>query len=391
MEEFNPLNFTILMVDDTPKNLQVLGNTLKNENYKLEFATSGIRAIEWLEKKTFDLILLDVMMPEMSGFEVCEHIRKDKKYNDLPIIFLTAKTDKESIVKGFEIGAQDYVTKPFDTKELLARVKTQLDLKFNKEKLTSLNKLLEQKVEERTSELNETNIKLDKANQELRKLDKTKNEFLRMISHEIRTPLNGILGPLDLLKDKIESDELMQLVTILDASVDKLEEYSNKALKITELKSEKESDKIHDVDLKELLEFCVIELSNQFKERNIILKLNHSDDQIKIKGDYDNLLDYFKITLSNLLPNYDKKEGEIIITYTSKDDKISIFLNCNKIKSSIKNLSQLFDIIETDEDDMHHPGMDVYLSKLILTSHHGEVKISGSEGAVIIEITFASV
>jgi len=390
MDNFKSTDFTILMVDDTPKNLQVLGNTLKNENYKLEFATNGLRAIEWLDKKTFDLILLDVMMPEMSGFEVCEHIRKDKKNDDLPIIFLTAKTDKESIVKGFELGAQDYVTKPFDTKELLARVKTQLELKYNKEKLKSMNKILEQKVAERTAELNESNIKLDKANQELKNLDFTKNEFLRMISHEIRTPLNGILGPLDLLKDKIDSEELMPLVSILDKSVATLEEYSKKALRITEIKSDKVKNNKLEINLKELLEFCVIELSNKFKEKNIELNIDYSDDIIKIYGDYDNLLDYFKITLSNLLLNY-SKEGELNISYAYKDERVKIFLKCSKIKSSLTKLSELFGITKVKEDIDHHPGIDIYLSKLILASHNGNISINESDGIKTFEISFTSV
>ena len=113
---------TILIVDDTPKNLQVLGNTLKQENYKIEFAIDGKSALDWLTKKDFDIILLDVMMPEMDGYEVCETIRNGKFQAEIPIIFLTARTDTESTVKGFELGAQDYITKPFRLKELEIRI-----------------------------------------------------------------------------------------------------------------------------------------------------------------------------------------------------------------------------------------------------------------------------
>lgn len=386
MEQFNPAEFTILMVDDTPKNLQVLGSTLKNENYKLEFATSGLRALEWLKKRDFDLVLLDIMMPEMSGFQVCEQIRKDKKYNDLPIIFLTAKTDKESIVKGFETGAQDYVTKPFDTKELLARVKTQLELKYNKEKLKSVNMWLEEEVEKRTLELNQANEKLDNANKELVNLDKTKNEFLRMISHELRTPLNGILGPLHLLKDKVESHELMQIVTLLNQSVDKLEEYSTIALKITELKSLSDI-KAQPVNLKELLEFCIIELLNEYKAKNIDLIINHSNNNIQINGIYDYLIDYFKILLHNIplqLFNIQKTT----INYKNENNIVNVLIECTPIDNSMDNILTLFGLTYPEDDAAASLSMDLYLAKLILTAHNGKMEINKSGNIVTMQITF---
>ncbi len=153
----------ILLVDDNPKNLQVLANMLKVEGYAVEFALNGKAAIKWMEREAFDLILLDVMMPEMDGFTTCEIIRNDLKDKDTPIVFLTAKTDQESVVHGFEIGGRDYVSKPFDSSELLVRVKTQVELKKSKEALQSLNQDLEDKVKERTLKLEETNKALQES------------------------------------------------------------------------------------------------------------------------------------------------------------------------------------------------------------------------------------
>lgn len=153
----------ILIVDDNPKNLQVLGNILKSEGYFVEFAMNGKAVFSWLESDSFDLILLDIMMPEMDGFEVCKIIRNDLKDWDTPIIFLTAKTDRESIVHGFEIGGHDYISKPFDSRELLVRVKTQIELKKSKEDLKSLNLELENKVKERTFELEKMNLALEES------------------------------------------------------------------------------------------------------------------------------------------------------------------------------------------------------------------------------------
>ncbi len=132
----------ILIVDDNLKNLQVLGAALKENGYSIEFAMNGKDALNWVTSKIFDLILLDIMMPEMDGFEVCKYLKKDPATKDIPIIFLTAKTESESIVRGFELGAVDYISKPFGRDELLARVSTHVALRTTQKELAVKNKKL---------------------------------------------------------------------------------------------------------------------------------------------------------------------------------------------------------------------------------------------------------
>jgi adenylate cyclase len=122
------MNERILVVDDTPANIQTVAGILKGQGYQLSVATTGKQALDVLEKIRPDLILLDVMMPEMDGFETCRHIKSAESWRDIPIIFLTAKTDTADLVKGFEVGAVDYVGKPFNAHELLARVNTHLTI-----------------------------------------------------------------------------------------------------------------------------------------------------------------------------------------------------------------------------------------------------------------------
>jgi DNA-binding response OmpR family regulator len=136
---------SILIVDDNKKNLQVLGSLLQNEKMLVEFAIDGHSALNWLNRKNFDLILLDINMPGMDGYEVCKIIKDDLETREIPIIFITANTDTESIVKGFETGAIDYITKPFIHRELLARIKTQITIKKTTEQtLLYLNQIEEQ-------------------------------------------------------------------------------------------------------------------------------------------------------------------------------------------------------------------------------------------------------
>jgi len=120
---------SILIVDDQPSNLQVLGKRLQIENYSIMAAMNGKIALEMVDEHKPDLILLDIMMPEMSGFEVCERLKKNPETQSIPVIFLTAKTAPEDIVKGFNLGAVDYVSKPFNYAELLSRINTHTELK----------------------------------------------------------------------------------------------------------------------------------------------------------------------------------------------------------------------------------------------------------------------
>ncbi|MCF8365414.1 MAG: response regulator [Bacteroidales bacterium] len=132
----------ILIVDDVPKNIELAANILQTKNYNITFAKSGPIALEKVKSIQFDLILLDVMMPEMDGFEVCKILKDDDATKDIPVIFLTARSETENVVKGFELGAVDYVTKPFQTEELLARVKTHVDIREKLEEKKAIEKQL---------------------------------------------------------------------------------------------------------------------------------------------------------------------------------------------------------------------------------------------------------
>ncbi|MCP4220389.1 MAG: response regulator, partial [bacterium] len=129
----------ILIVDDNPENLQVLGKTLREEGYKLLAARSGMQALTSVKKKKPDLILLDIMMPEMDGYEVCRRLKQDPQTDRIPVIFLTAKSDTADMVKGFELGGVDYITKPFVKEIVFARINVHIKLKSALEKLEEMS------------------------------------------------------------------------------------------------------------------------------------------------------------------------------------------------------------------------------------------------------------
>lgn len=128
----------ILLVDDNVSNLQILGALLSKNGYEIAVAIDGEKALEFLKTDCPDLILLDIMMPGIDGYELCERIKSMEKLNEIPVLFLTALTDPDDIVKGFSAGAVDYISKPFNNAELLARVKTHIGLKKAKDELKVL-------------------------------------------------------------------------------------------------------------------------------------------------------------------------------------------------------------------------------------------------------------
>lgn len=136
---------TILIVDDIPQNLQILGQVLSQEGYRVAVATNGLQALDVAAKVVPDLILLDVMMPEMDGFEACRRLKKIDELVNVPVIFLTARNSTEDVVAGFEVGAVDFISKPFINVELLARVRTQVRINTLMKELEQKNKELEEK------------------------------------------------------------------------------------------------------------------------------------------------------------------------------------------------------------------------------------------------------
>lgn len=144
----------ILTVDDTPANIDVVRGVL-SADFMIQVALNGKTALKIIEKKQPDLILLDIMMPDMDGYEVCRHIKAQKSWRDIPIIFVTAMTDVEDEAKGLNLGAVDYITKPISPSILLARVKTHIELKTSRDQLKQHNEILEKKVIERTRQMEE--------------------------------------------------------------------------------------------------------------------------------------------------------------------------------------------------------------------------------------------
>ncbi|MDF1611385.1 response regulator [Stygiobacter electus] len=306
----------VLVVDDNAQNIQVLGSVLKEANYQIGFATNGKQALDILnQSNNYDLVLLDIDMPILDGYETCKIIRSTEKLKDIPVIFLTAFTEEENIVKGFDYGAQDYVFKPFNPRELLARVDTHIQLKNKTEQLKQMNQLLEKKVEERTAELKTA---LEKAEAMYR----LKSNFLANMSHELRTPLIGILGFAEFLKQDLKEIELKEMAENIYLSGMRLSETLNLILDLSKIESEKHEFNFEKVDLiKETKEILNL-FSKTAEKQGLYLKSSFSHPSIQINIDER----AYRTILNNLINNALKftVEGGINVDISLQETLVEI-------------------------------------------------------------------
>lgn len=363
----------ILIADDQQKNIQVLGSLLRQENYIIGVAMNGRQALEMLlQSNDYDLVLMDINMPIMNGIEACKAIREHENLKEIPIIFLTALVESESIVMGFEAGGQDYVTKPFNSNELLARVNTHLELKQNRDSLRQVNNWLEQKVKERTEELTV-------ANSQLLKLDTAKTEFLNIISHEIRTPLHGIIGALGILNEYHLPEEIKELLYIMEISANRLEEFSLKALDISLLNTKgKAILNLNKEDLTDIISSKVNALKSQADKKNISIILQNEGRDICTMLDKTFIDKCVSYLIDNAI-KFGNRNSEIFIKTMEHSKNLVVTIEDEgKHFPDNYNFSDI-EVFGTNSHIDQNPALSLFLCKKIIEAHNGNLEIGNTQ------------
>lgn len=297
----------LLIIDDTLESLQLLANTLSEQGYKVRGAAKAQMAIRTAKLSPPDLILLDIKMPEMDGYEVCEQLKSTQETCDIPIIFISALDEVMDKVRAFSVGGVDYITKPFQIEEVLARIEHQLTIKRLSKALKEKNEQLQQEIQERRN----AEAQAEAANQ-------AKSEFLANISHELRTPLNAILGFAQVMNREPQvSNEQREYLEIINRNGEQLLELINDILDLSKIEAGLASLNERSFDLYRLLdnleELFQIQAEQKDLELIFIIEANvpqyiKADDQ-KLRG-----------CLINLISNAIKftSYGRIILTVTKK-------------------------------------------------------------------------
>ncbi len=303
----------VLIVDDKLENIQVLGGILKKEGYQVNVAQSGQKALESVDAMTPDLILLDIMMPGLDGFETCKQLKAKSNAIDIPVIFLTAKTELDDIVQGFELGAVDYITKPFNLSELLARVNTHLDLKFTKDDLQKSKTELEESVYEQ-------------------------KKLLHVLCHDLRAPLGNILSTLGILEEEPDVFEMMK---------DRLKISVLNGIKTIDLVREmKELDQfavsLSKVNLNEVIQESVTMMEYRGGQKNIDIDV-YVDSSINVQAEKTSLINsVFNNLLSNAI-KFSDPDSKVIVEISLEDNNAVISVKDYGIGIPPKMLSEIFD------------------------------------------------
>jgi two-component system, sensor histidine kinase and response regulator len=381
----------VLIVDDIPSNLNFLSEVLYVEGIGVLLATGGVDALEIARYKLPDLILLDIAMPVMDGYEVCASLKADPLTRDIPVIYLTARTEPEDILKGFETGAVDYILKPFNAAELIARVKTHLDLRNTTAELKTINSRLEEEVNLRTAEISRTNDeltianrKLGKAYEDLSNLDKAKDEFIRHINHELRTPLQGIHGFTLILDDIVESPEQKEYIQAINLLVKRLVKLSEISLLFTEIKAKNYEIALRPLSLKSTVTH-VLETFRKDSAR-IVLIQDFPDDSFFVKSDQRLLSTCLELIIDNAL-KYTPDNGEVKIRIFHDEALSGIEVADDGPGFSAKAMESLYDLFTADNLRYHSHGFGIGLAtvKIILDTLSAKLEINNlpEKGAMV--------
>lgn len=359
--EINPSEYKILIVDDVMSNVLLLKVLLTNEKFAIATASNGRQALEQVEKENPDLVLLDVMMPDMSGFEVAQHLKSNPNTADIPIIFLTALNSTADIVKGFQVGANDFISKPFNKEELIIRVTHQISLVAAKRLILS-----------KTEELQRTIAGRDK--------------LYSVIAHDLRSPMGSIKMVLNMLILNLPSEkigaEMYELLTMANQTTKDVFSLLDNLLKWTKSQIGKLNVVYQDVDLVEVTD-GVIEIFSMVASLKKIRIHEMKPEKMMVNADIDMLKTVVRNLLSNAI-KFSKENSEVLVKMEEVDGMAVVSVQdygCGISEEGQKKLLHTdthFSTFGTNNEE--GSGLGLLLCKDFVVKNGGKLWFTSKEG-----------
>ncbi|HRL84401.1 MAG TPA: response regulator [Bacteroides uniformis] len=359
--EINPSEYKILIVDDVMSNVLLLKVLLTNEKFAIATASNGRQALEQVEKENPDLVLLDVMMPDMSGFEVAQHLKSNPQTAEIPIIFLTALNSTADIVKGFQVGANDFISKPFNKEELIIRVTHQISLVAAKRLILS-----------KTEELQRTIAGRDK--------------LYSVIAHDLRSPMGSIKMVLNMLILNLPSEkigaEMYELLTMANQTTEDVFSLLDNLLKWTKSQIGKLNVVYQDVDLVEVTD-GVIEIFSMVASLKKIRIREMKPEKMMVNADIDMLKTVVRNLLSNAI-KFSKENSEVLVKMEEVDGMAVVSVQdygCGISEEGQKKLLHTdthFSTFGTNNEE--GSGLGLLLCKDFVVKNGGKLWFTSKEG-----------
>jgi len=350
---------SILVVDDTPANLQLLTGMLRERGYRARPVTSGRMALQAAQTEPPDLILLDINMPEMNGYEVCERLKADEKLKEIPIIFISALNETMDKVKAFGVGGVDYVTKPFQFEEVEARVRTHLDLRRQKRAL-------------------------QESYERLRALEALRDSLVHMIVHDLRTPLNGIYGFLQLLEmlgeETLTKKGMGYLQKALRSTVT-LMDMSTALLDVNKMEAGEMKLNLAECDLTAAAREVLGRVESLKRSRQIVL--DGPAHPVTVVADGDLVTRVIQNLVGNAL-KFTPEDGEIRVVLGSEGEMVRVEVRDNGPGIPPEYYDKIFEkfgqVEARGRGQKHSTGLGLTFCKLAVEAHGGRIGVDSAVG-----------
>jgi two-component system sensor histidine kinase/response regulator len=346
-------NVNIMIIDDNPMTLMIASKTLENKGYNTSTAESGILAFKQMENRTPSLILLDIMMPEMDGYEVCRKIKAEEKWKDIPVIFLTVLGETEDLVEGFIVGGVDYITKPFKSEELLIRVKNHLELAASKKKIIEMNC--------------------------------TRDNLYSIIAHDIRTPLAGILQTIDAIEQGYFdpcSQEFKNVMHHLRIRTFDTSSLLTSLLNWAQIQGQSIEMQFKINNVGHLIGNCIQLMEPIASNKNISIVANIPNDE-NVWCDEVSMQTVFRNILSNAI-KFTPNNGKINVSVLKSTDSVDISINDTGVGMSAEAIRKVFEREEhfttSGTENEQGTGLGLIMVKDFVKKNNGVINVRSNQG-----------
>lgn len=379
-------NASVLIVDDTIYNIQLLSLMLNKQGYRVEKATSGTEALESANRLLPDIILLDIRMPDIDGYEVCKRLKANPVTKDIPVIFISSIEESTDKVEAFSVGGVDYISKPFQLIEVLARIETHLRLC-----------LLQKKLQEQNEQLQSSALVLSRSLEQERKLSQMKSDFISVVSHEFRTPLTTIQSASELLEyyEWTKEEQVEQLHQI-QSEVKHMTDLMEDVLFLSRANANKAKLNITKFDLADFCKRLLVQMKKTFAENYTLHSFLHIlPNEIAIQNFHiENELPIVSVNMdekllrqiiTNLITNAIKYshqnttiEFKVTVDFRVSSPNVSFVISDRGIGIPEEDLEHLFSAFHRGKNVGILPGTGLGLSivKNCIDIHNGTIAVN---------------